>query len=738
MLFKRLSRSIGFQLLIGGLLLTATLLSWHFSRRGIQNYERIRFAQAKNLIIRDIKSRMETYVSALVQTKSMFHVTREVDREEFRYYVDELSILDQYPGIQGIGYSKKISPAELRSGKYNVWPSHSADEQYPIVLLEPQDWRNKRALGYDMYTDPVRREAMDLARDTGLPAMSGVVQLVQETGMDKQPGFNIYTPVYEKGRFPKTLEERRKYLRGFIYGPFRSKDFFSNVMAPHDNLAVDVEVEILKDNSGRIYDRLPENARSKGLPSTTTELEIAQKRWRITVSAQPSFIQKTNIFPTVILCLGTLISLLVTIFMVTTMRQAKLLEDRSYSKDKLIEASHKLTAKLELKELLQSLTDIGRELCGAQFGAFFYNTVDEKGESYMLYTVSGVPREKFTKFPMPRNTAVFAETFGGGSLMSGDITKDHRYGKNAPFHGLPKGHLPVRSYLSVAVKGRSGDVIGGLFYGHASPNVFRQNEKLLIEGLAPQAAVAIENARLFDEARAAVTLREDFLRIASHELKTPITSMKLQFQAAQRMISSGNEKVFDRESVKKRVQTAVTQLDKMTKLIDDMLDSSRVSLDQFKMTITQFDLVKLTRDLLDRYTEQLSNLGIALVRDFDESARIDIEGDEYRIEQVISNIINNAIKYGEKNPITVSLKKEEDMVLIEVRDQGMGIPKEAQPNVFKRYERAVPAMNISGLGLGLYISSRIVEAHGGSIKIESELGKGTVVTVSLPQTQSKA
>jgi GAF domain-containing protein len=117
---------------------------------------------------------------------------------------------------------------------------------------------------------------------------------------------------------------------------------------------------------------------------------------------------------------------------------------------------------------VQIVTDAGVELSGAEFGAFFYNVIDGAGESYMLYTLSGAPIEAFSKFPTPRNTEVFAPTFSGASIVrSDDITKDPRYGKNEPRRGMPEGHLPVRSYLAVTVISRTGEVLGGLFFGHA-------------------------------------------------------------------------------------------------------------------------------------------------------------------------------------------------------------------------------------------------------------------------------
>lgn len=161
-----------------------------------------------------------------------------------------------------------------------------------------------------------------------------------------------------------------------------------------------------------------------------------------------------------------------------------------------------IAAELDLDRVVQIVTDAGVALTGAQFGAFFYNVLDENGESYMLYALSGVEREAFADFPMPRATAVFQPTFqGDGIIRSDDILQDPRYGLNRPHIGMPEGHLPVRSYLAVPVTSRSGEVLGGLFFGHAETGVFRQEHEVLLTGIAGQAAVAIDNARLFQSAQ---------------------------------------------------------------------------------------------------------------------------------------------------------------------------------------------------------------------------------------------
>jgi len=182
-----------------------------------------------------------------------------------------------------------------------------------------------------------------------------------------------------------------------------------------------------------------------------------------------------------------------------------------------------VAAEHDLEKLVQTVTDAGVELSHAAFGAFFYNVIRDDGEAYTLYTLSGAPLEAFAQFPMPRNTAIFEPTFRGrGPVRSDDILADRRYGKSAPYHGMPKGHLPVRSYLAVPVRSRSGEVLGGLFFGHSQPGVFTERAERIVTALAAQAAVAIDNARLYQSNQreiAARTLAEQELQQLNQSLE---------------------------------------------------------------------------------------------------------------------------------------------------------------------------------------------------------------------------
>ena len=194
---------------------------------------------------------------------------------------------------------------------------------------------------------------------------------------------------------------------------------------------------------------------------------------------------------------------------VTTCANAEeALRQESARLDTLNRTGTVIAAELDIERIVQTVTDAGVSLTGAAFGAFFYNVVNELGENYTLYTISGVPREHFSRFPMPRNTAVFEPTFRGGpAIRSDDITTDPRYGHNAPHRGMPKGHLPVRSYLAVPVVSRSGEVLGGLFFGHPEPGRFDERHEHLMTGIAAQAAIAIDNARLYSAAQREIEAR---------------------------------------------------------------------------------------------------------------------------------------------------------------------------------------------------------------------------------------
>nr|WP_062338211.1 GAF domain-containing SpoIIE family protein phosphatase [Herbidospora sakaeratensis] len=196
--------------------------------------------------------------------------------------------------------------------------------------------------------------------------------------------------------------------------------------------------------------------------------------------------------------------------------------ERLQEETRLVETLHEvgraLAADLDLPRIVRTACDAATSLTGAAFGSFFYNVYDMNGESYFLYVLSGVPRSAFEGFPMPRNTKVFDPTFQGeGVIRMHDVRADPRYGQNPPYHGMPKGHLDVRSYLAVPVISPSGEVLGGFFFGHPEVGMFTARHEQLASGVAAQAAVAMDNARLYQRHRdAAVELQRSLLSPLPH------------------------------------------------------------------------------------------------------------------------------------------------------------------------------------------------------------------------------
>lgn len=397
-----------------------------------------------------------------------------------------------------------------------------------------------------------------------------------------------------------------------------------------------------------------------------------------------------------------------------------------------------LSAELNMQNVVQIVTDATTELTGAKFGAFFYNVIDQDGESYMLYTLSGVPKEAFEHFPMPRNTELFGPTFRGeGVIRIANVRKDPRYGKNSPYYGMPPNHLPVTSYLAVPVISVSGEVLGGLFFGHPSEDVFTERHERIIKGLAAQASIAMDNARLYQmsqqekaKAENANRMKDEFLATVSHELRTPLNAII----GWSHMVRSNR---LDKATIERAIETIERNAKAQAQLIEDILDVSRVITGKLCLNITQVDISSVINAAIDSVLPAAESKGIKIGVAQDSSAR-HITGDANRLQQVIWNLLSNAIKFTPKGGrVEVRLEREDSEVKICVNDTGQGIHAEFLPFIFDPFRQAdsTSTRKHGGLGLGLSIVRHLVELHGGSVQAESPgEGCGATFTISLPFT----
>ncbi|MGH9218202.1 MAG: sensor histidine kinase, partial [Vicinamibacterales bacterium] len=406
------------------------------------------------------------------------------------------------------------------------------------------------------------------------------------------------------------------------------------------------------------------------------------------------------------------------------------LREHAENTQKLSAVGTVVASTLDRETILQKVTDTATELTHAEFGAFFYNVRDQhSGDAYMLYALSGAPREAFSSFPHPRATALFGPTFRGEApVRLDDVLADPRYGKNAPYHGMPKAHLPVRSYLAVPVKGLDGHVIGGLFFGHSQPGRFTEQHERLAVGTASWASVALENARLYGEAQDANRMKDDFLAVLSHELRTPLNAI-LGYSRLLR----GN--VLTGEQLERGIETVERNARWLTQIVEDVLDVSRIVSGKIRLDVQAVNLASVIDNSIATIQPAADAKGVNLQTLIDPRVA-PVSGDPDRLQQVIWNLLSNAVKFTPKGGrVQVRLQRVDSHVEIIVSDTGVGIRKDFLPYVFERFRQGEsgPARKTGGLGLGLSIVRHIVEMHGGLVLAESAgEGEGSTFTVTLP------
>ncbi|WP_234683721.1 ATP-binding protein [Bradyrhizobium monzae] len=467
----------------------------------------------------------------------------------------------------------------------------------------------------------------------------------------------------------------------------------------------------------------------------------------------------------------------------TAQRQTEeVLREERRALEILNRAGSALAAETDVQRLVQIVTDAGVELSGAEFGAFFYNLTNDAGESYMLYTLSGAPLEAFSKFPMPRNTEVFAPTFNGeGIIRSDDITKDARYGKNSPRKGMPEGHLPVRSYLAVPVVSRSGEVIGGLFFGHGRPGVFDERSERGLTGLAAEAAVAIDNTRLSQATQREIAQREraqQALRELNSTLERQVAERTEQLKRneealrqSQKMEAVGQLTGGVAHDFNNLLQVIIGNLDTLQRNLPT--DSARLQRAmrhamngaQRAASLTQRLLAFSRRQPLDPKPLDVNMLvnGMSdmVHRTLGEMISVEtvlgaglwrVEADPGELEAAILNLAVNARdampKGGRLTLETGNAHIDEayvaahtevvagQYVVISVTDTGVGMDAATIAQAFEPFFTTKPVGK--GTGLGLSQVYGFVKQSGGHIKIYSEPGEGTTVKLYLPRLAGDA
>jgi len=710
-----------------------TIAIWrHWSNSNAEKEQR-RFAHATIQVAHDLSDRLHQYGMVLQGGGGVFAASETVTRKAWHAYVEYRNIAQLFPGIQGVGFSKVIRPSELKRHTreiraegfpgYAVRPTGEREVYTSIVFLEPLDWRNQRAFGYDMFSEPVRRSAMERARDTGAASVSGKVQLVQETAKEVQAGFLMYLPIYRKGRPLHTLEERRTALQGYVYSPFRMADLMKGIFpVPNREVRFKIYDGTEVSEEGLLYDSESSNpAAEKRRPMFSGEktLDLLGRPWTLTFSSRPAFETAVDQYTAKgILAGGILVSLL--IFFV--LYQQERLRGRA-----LVLAKGMTAAFQESEQRYKTLNDtlpVGVSIIGPNMEILVSNKIkhqwfpggryDEHPYCYMVYNMP--PRTT------PCEGCPVIQAFQDGQPHRAERKAETTLGSR------------ILSLLAVPLTDQEGRITSV----HETVEDITEHKQLEVEQIARRAA---------EEAN---RVKSDFLANMSHELRTPLNSI-IGFSEVLLDQYFGN--LTEKQSV--YVNNIHHSGSHLLSLINDILDLAKIESGKMALDASRFPLRPLLESSLVMLREKALSHGIHLSIEIEPKADREIEADERKLRQIVFNLLSNAVKFTpDGGSVRMSarfildlglrlaeLKDKlgiegfESAIEISVADTGIGIKEADRAKLFQEFVQIESAYtkHFQGTGLGLALTKRMVELHGGRIWVESEgEGKGSKFTFVIP------
>lgn len=769
-----------------------TLLVYHYFSKLTHEQDRSNFERTVQEIEGQIRLRTETSIALLRAGTGLFAASNQVNAREFDRFVQQIELDKNYPGVLGIGFSRRFSAAEKanviaemrRQGvaNFDVSPADPPRDEYNAILyLQPASDRNKEAIGFDMATEDVRRQAMESARDSGTPKASGRVTLIQERILEvKQPGFLIYVPVYRKNVPLDTEAERRQALLGFVYSPFRGGDFLAEV-AREKNYDVSFQVydgtEVKPES---LLSTPVDEASGEPLFDDTKTQEVAGRQWTVAYATKPSFEKRSSrSLLKYTLIVGALLSLL--FFAVTRAEvQARSRAERSAGEVKESESTIRktLNERERAEEALSKTTEALRD--ADQRALLEYERLLERIKA--LAQALGTARElnaifralrQFTNVSVPCNgffvslydsvrdvrTACYGwadgseldvselppmpvTTTGPNSraVRTGEVIITNDYMQAQPkgvIVGPDNGLRPDSSMaVPMAVMGR---IIGTIEVQSYEKNVYLPEHVTAMSMAANLTAVAIENVRLLklertarEAAEESNRLKDEFLATVSHELRTPLTAIL----GWSRLLEGGT---LDDTVVKQAVETIGRNAKAQAQIVDDILDVSRIITGNLYLDLHPLEVVPVVENAINVVRQTADAKGVRVETYFDRTPAM-ISGDANRLQQVVWNLLSNAVKFTQSGGrVCVKVTQGGGAVEVSVADTGLGIDKEFLPFVFDRFRQAdsTTTRQHGGLGLGLAIARHLVEIHGGSIRAESPgTGRGATFTIRLPLAEA--
>lgn len=665
---------------------------------------------------------MSAYEQVLRSAVGFFYAADTVTRSEWHQYVQTLRLNEFYPGILGLGYTVRLSPYDIDNfttkvraegfPDFSVWPQTPRDEYFSIVYLEPFAGRNIRAFGFDMYTEQTRREAMQRARNTGEPALSRMVILVQETNKDVQKGCLLYLPVYNKKMPLATEEERAVALKGFVYSPFRMNDLMEGILG---SVASEVEFEIYDgsntDTAHLFYSSHGYNAqKSKADFSFPSQIKVAGHQWTVVFTAREPFLSSFEANqPNIIALTGVLVNLLLLFIVI---------------KINLLSKRNRVLAERY------------------------------KAEKDRYEIVSASTNDIIWEWDVVSNTVSFNKNY---QLVSGAA--------------LPVSELPYEAWISHLHPGDKDRVVSKMKSLISSGSHFWSDEYRLLKADGSSIYILDRGRLVYNDAGVLVRMVGSMINIterkqAEEAQKRFSEELERTVQARTQELQRSNEDLerfahVTSHDLREPVRKILVSVDRLRIKYGSLLGEGTVILNNLTKSATRLNqmiesILTFSTINYETHGAQPVDLNVILQNVKDDLELIIsgknadvvveplpvVEGSAVLLHQLFYNLVNNALKFtraGVKTVVHIVSKPLQkgtvEMVEIKVTDNGIGFSQEEADKIFQSFVRLHSKDSYEGTGLGLALCKRIVERHGGSIEASGWLNEGATFTIQLPIKQ---